>query len=90
MSSDNLKANSRIVFREEDEEALLFDPDTGAVKILNETGKLIWSNLDGKTDKDSLVRKIRSAFNISDENKIREDLEKFLTELDKLNFLETK
>ncbi len=84
---NNPKAHSRIVFREEGEEALLFDPDTGKVKVLNETGKFIWNNLDGKTSTDSLVKKIQDNFDIADEKQIKEDLEKFLNDLKKENFL---
>jgi len=86
-SNDNPKANSKIVFREESEGALLFDPDTGMVKVLNDTGKFIWANLDGKTAVDSLVEKIKKAFDISDEKKIREDLDKFLSDLRKMKFV---
>ncbi|MDP2939673.1 MAG: PqqD family protein [Candidatus Omnitrophota bacterium] len=89
MSSNyNPKASTRIVFREEGDEALLFDPDTGAVKVLNETGKFIWSNLDGSASLEILVQKIMDAFDTSDENKIKEDLEKFIAELKKLKFLD--
>lgn len=86
-SSDNPKVSSKIVYREESEGALLFDPDTGAVKILNDTGKFIWANLDGKTNRDSLVAKIKEVFDISDTKKIKEDLDKFLSDLKKLKFI---
>ncbi|HOX54850.1 MAG: PqqD family protein [Candidatus Omnitrophica bacterium] len=86
-SSDNPKVSSKIVYREESEGALLFDPDTGAVKILNDTGKFIWANLDGKTNRDSLVAKIKEAFDISDTKKVKEDLDKFLSDLKKLKFI---
>lgn len=85
---DNLKVNSRIVFREECGEALLFDPESGNVKVLNETGKFIWKNLNGNNNKDSLVKKIMEAFDSSDdEKKIKEDLEAFLEDLAKLKFI---
>ncbi|MBM3247913.1 MAG: PqqD family peptide modification chaperone [Candidatus Omnitrophica bacterium] len=84
----NLKANSKIVFREETDDALLFDPDSGNIKVINETGKFIWANLDGKNDEDSLVKKIMDKFDISDEQKAREDLGKFLEDLKIQKFLE--
>lgn len=87
-AKDSPKASSRIVFREEGDDALLFDPNSGNVKVLNDTGKFIWENLDGKNSKNALVKKIMDAFDISDEKKIREDLEKFLEDLNKLRFLE--
>lgn len=87
-SNNNLKINPKIVFREEGEEALLFNPDNGTVKVLNETGKFIWSNLDGKNTEDELIVKMKEAFNITDENKTKDDLNTFLAELKKLKFLE--
>lgn len=87
-ANDSLEASSRIVFREEGDDALLFDPDSGNVKVLNDTGKLIWKNLNGKNSKDSLVEKIKETFDSSDEKKIRDDLDKFVADLKKLKFLE--
>lgn len=89
-TDNNPKANPNIVLRPEGEEALLFNPDSGLVKVLNETGKFIWRNLDGKNSPETLVSKIMDAFDISDEKKTREDLEKFLEDLEKLKFLEEK
>ena len=86
-SNDNPKVNSKIVFREESEGALLFDPDTGMVKVLNDTGKFIWGNLDGKTSADSLVEKIKETFDISDVKKVRDDLDNFLNDLKKMKFI---
>ena len=66
--SDNLKeismetrlvANPNMVLREEGEEegAILFDPDTGSVRILNLTAAAIYKLLDGRRTL-SEVRKI--------------------------------
>lgn len=88
MPYDNLKASPRIVFREEGEDALLFDPDSGNVKVLNEAGKFIWGNLNGQNSKDMLVKEIMDTFDISDNKTVGEDLNKFLDDLKKLNFLE--
>ena len=46
-----LIANPSMVFREEeDDAALLFDPDTGTLHILNATAIAVWKLLDGKRD----------------------------------------
>lgn len=87
MSANNPKSKPNIVFREEGDDALLFDPDSGMVKVLNETGKFIWQNLDGKNSNEVLTAKLREAFDIEDEQKAEEDLEKFLEDLKKLWFL---
>jgi hypothetical protein len=83
-----LKVNKRIVFREEGDEALLFNPDTGGVKVLNQTGKFIWSNLDGKTTQEAIIRKMKDSFDIADGEQIKKDLNKFIDDLRALKFLE--
>ena len=46
-----LIANPNVVFRqEEDDTALLIDPDTGALHILNATAMAVWKLLDGRRD----------------------------------------
>ena len=45
MTDLNYRLNSEIVFREEEGESMLFDPETGQVRILNETGTLIYELL---------------------------------------------
>jgi len=60
------KRDSKIIFREEDDVGLLFNPDTGRVNILNETGKFIWSRLaEGKT-KARLAEEVKDEFDILD------------------------
>lgn len=51
------------VFREEDDDAaLLFDPDTGAVRVLNATAVAVWQRLDGKRDLRRVVADLREEF----------------------------
>lgn len=88
MSLNNPIASPRIVFREEEDAGLLFDPDSGLVKVLNETGKFIWQNLDGKNSKDDLIKKVRDTFNVDEAQKIKDDLDKFLEDLKAMKFLE--
>lgn len=86
--NNNFKLSPRIVVRKECSGALLFDPDTGKVRVLNETGIAILSRLDGANSQDSLANKIIEEFDIEDEETVRNDLSKFLDDLKKLNFLE--
>jgi SynChlorMet cassette protein ScmD len=56
-------ANPMVVFREEfDDWAILFDPATGLAFGINPVGVLIWKNLDGKHEFDSIIREIQSQF----------------------------
>lgn len=71
-------ANPEIVFREEDKEALLFDPKTGEIKLLNETGSFIYKLCDGRHKREDIVREIIENFEIDDEERVKGDLDRFL------------
>ena len=44
-----LVVNPNMVLREEDDDfSILFDPDSGSVRILNQTATTIWKSLDGQ------------------------------------------
>lgn len=73
-----LIANPEIVFREEIDEAILFDPRTGAVKILNETGAFIYQMLDGKHDLNAIVELLMERYDIVDREQAQKDLDEFL------------
>ena len=52
-----LLASSDVIVREEGDEgeALLFDPETGRIKVLNRTGLLLWEWCDGAHTRADLV-----------------------------------
>ena len=63
-----LIANPDVVLREEeDEAALLFDPDTGAVHILNSTAVAVWQLLDGKRDLSQIMADLHEEFDGMDD-----------------------
>ena len=58
-----LITNPNMVLREEEEEtAFLFNPDTGAIHILNATSVAIWKLLDGERDLPQIMRDLREQF----------------------------
>ena len=59
-------ANPNTVLREEDETAILFNPDTGAVHVLNFTAVAIWKLLDGKRNVRQIVADLRAEFDEMD------------------------
>jgi len=79
--------NPDIVFREEGKEALLFDPDTGSIKVLNYVGKMIWKLLNGKNSNQDIVKKLNKKFEDVSEKTLSKDLDKFLKSLDKNGYL---
>lgn len=60
-------ANPDLVLREEeDNTALLFDPETGAVRVLNATAVAIWNLLDGSRDLTALLASLHDEFDEMD------------------------
>lgn len=81
------KIDERIVLREEGDEAFLFNPDTAAIKTLNETGVFIWKLCDGRHSKDDIVKKVIEDYDVKSEENARKDAEEFLQTLKKSKFI---
>ncbi|MDI6840876.1 MAG: PqqD family protein [bacterium] len=79
-------SNPDIVFREEGDEALLFDPEKGTVKILNEVGTFIWRLCDGTRTKDDIAKEVECKYE-ADMKTIKEDLNKFIEKLEASGFI---
>ncbi len=82
-----LRCNPDIVFREEGKEALLFDPSTGSIKVLNYVGKMIWKLLNGKNTKEDIQQKIEKKFKDAGSKTISKDLTNFLKSLEGYGYL---
>jgi hypothetical protein len=68
LASAILVQNPAFVLREEeDDAALLFDPDLGAVRVLNGTALAVWKRLDGKRNLSRIVADLREEFEGIDE-----------------------
>ncbi len=81
------KIDERIVLREEDDEAFLFNPDTAAIKTLNETGVFIWKLCDGRHSKDDIVKKVTESYDVKSKDIAQKDAEEFLKVLEDSRFL---
>ena len=80
-------ACKNIIFRQEEEEALLFNPDTGMIKVLNPTGVFTWKLCDGKHTRDDIISEILGNFEGEPREKIEQDVDKFLDELKNNNLV---
>lgn len=76
---NKFKSERNIIFREEEDAGILFNPDTGRINILNETGKFIWSRLNGDKTKDDIIKEAGLTFDIIDDKKAEEDFDAFVT-----------
>jgi radical SAM protein with 4Fe4S-binding SPASM domain len=85
---EKIKADPEIVFRQEGDTGILFNPSTGAVNVLNSSGKFIWPLLDGKHSKEEILREMVPVFDISDHKKLGEDYDNFTGSLRNFGVLE--
>lgn len=81
--SEILKSDPDLVFIPEDGEYMIFDPKTGGIKLLNETGAIIFQLLDGKHDRKSIIEELYEKFDGVSKDVILDDLESFLAEMKK-------
>lgn len=71
--------NPDVVLREEDEDGgLLFNPDTGQVKLVNPTGLFIWRQCDGSRNLEEIASALREAFEGAPQDRLVEDVRDFL------------
>jgi len=73
--------NNNIVFREEDDGAFLFDPDTGNLKYLNNSAKETFLMIDGQNDLSRITNHLLKLYPDEDSEQVRNDVESFLKEL---------
>jgi hypothetical protein len=82
--------NPDVVLREEDEEgALLYNPDTDQIRVLNGTGLFIWKSCDGGRDVAGLAEAMMQTFAGAPEEKVAAQVCAFVEEMAAAGFLGT-
>lgn len=71
-----------VISRQVDEEAVLVSPEKGEVKVINQTGALIWENCDGHTSLGQLVELVCREYRV-DHDAAEADVVEFLEALAK-------
>ena len=67
--SSRLAVNPNLVLRIEDDDcALLFDPDNGRVQMLNSTAVDVWKQLDGKLSLQEVIDNLQNLYEGVDES----------------------
>ena len=85
---DSLIRNPDVVLREEDPDgALLFNPDTNQVLVLNNTGLFIWNHCEGKRDLPDILSAVKDAFEEVPDAKVDAEVKDFVTQLQSKGFL---
>lgn len=77
------------MFREEEGESIVFLPEYGRLKKLNQMGTVIWNLIDGKRTAEDISREICNQLrsNRPEEGKILKDVTSFLEKLKEGGFI---
>lgn len=60
---ESLIRNPDVILREEEPDgALLFNPDTNQIRVVNATGLFIWKLCDGKNDLPAIITELKKEF----------------------------
>lgn len=88
MSQTKYIQNPDVNLREEDEDgALLFNPDTDQVKLLNQTGHYIWKRCQKEVTIDQIIEAFKKDFDDVPENQIKSDIEEFVKQMVDTGFI---
>ena len=74
--------NPDVVIHEEDPDgALVFNPDTDQIKVLNQTGFFIWQLCDGSRDMESIIARVQETFDEVPEDQVSGQVEDYVNEM---------
>ena len=79
--------NKEIVYREEDDGAFLFDPDSGNLKYMNLTGKETFLMFKKKGSFSQAIAHIHGQYPDVDPEQIQKDMEVFVGQLEENAFI---
>ncbi len=82
-----LSRNTDCIFREEEDGAFLFDPESGNLKFINSMGVNIYQLCDGKMTVGDITSLVSENYKDISSKKIEDDIKVFLQELVKMEFL---
>ena len=80
-SAHRFKRNDGITYREEEDGAFLFDPETGNLKYMNRSAKEIFLILNGQNNVGQVIDQVLVPYADADAQQIKQDVESFLQDL---------
>jgi hypothetical protein len=79
--------NPSIVYREEEDGAFLFDPETGNLKYMNHSAKEAFLMLNGQKDVSRLIQYLLTLYPDVDFKQIQKDIGSFIEQLEVNGFI---
>lgn len=86
-SEKRYKQNEKIVFREEDDGAFLFDPDSGDLRYLNQSGKEAFLLLCEEQGVSSVIHRLIELYPDVEPQEIETDVRDFVKDLEENRFI---
>jgi len=80
------KQNKDVIFRQEDNEGILFNPQTSDIVVINSTGRFLWELFNNKLTKEGILTKLMDRYEVS-RKQAEEDLDKFIADLKERDFI---
>jgi hypothetical protein len=77
MTEKKYRQNSVIAWREIDSEAVLVDPRTGQIRVLNRTGTVVWSFCEEARTESDIAKHLADKFDITTKE-AQEDVRDFI------------
>lgn len=82
--------NPSIVYREEEDGAFLFDPETGNLKYMNHSAKEAFLMLNGQKDVSRLIQYLLTLYPDVDFKQIQKDIGSFIEQLEVNGFISSQ
>lgn len=79
--------NPSVVYREEEDGAFLFDPETGNLKYMNRSAREAFLMLNGQEDVKQLIHHLLELYPDVDQKQIKKDVGSFLKQLEEDKFI---
>lgn len=83
-----LLKKEKIVIRDMGDEAVLYNPETKAIHVLNKTSSMIWEYCNGKHSLEMIENKIMEKFNVSNVPDIKDDIRETINKFSQLGLIE--
>ena len=88
--SSRYMKNPDVVVREEDEDgALIFNPDTDQIRVLNPTGFFIYQLCDGSNDLNGMILAVKNTFKDVPDDQVSGQVEEYIDDMLSSGFIGT-
>jgi len=78
----------KIVIRDMGDEAVLYNPQTKSIHVLNKTSSMVWEYCDGKHSLKMIDNKIMDRFDVSNAQDVKDDIIETLNQFSELGLIE--